>query len=367
MKEKFQLWFNRYKLHLFVWALFIFYEAFVIGYVSGVFGHPMTYLLHYIAAIILFYVHAEIVLPWVFAVKRFIAFRLPLVPVELAVYVIVSFIFDKILVDSGIVIHEKPFRMSWVYFFSMLYRGGYFAGFSTGYYYLVTYLKEKKKTNELEKQHLNDIITQQKAEQELTKAENAFLKAQINPHFLFNTLDFIYHSIADSSPIAADAVIVLTDMMRYAIDANKMGEYIYLGDEIDQAENLIYLNQARKNHSLYFKLNYSEDVRTIRLIPLVLLTLVENIFKHGDLSEPNDEAVINVYLDAHHLHINTHNLISENTSDTGSHAGLNNIRKRLSYTYGHEVSFQYHADQTNHFHLNLSIPLTPLNASAVLT
>ncbi|EHQ25562.1 sensor histidine kinase [Mucilaginibacter paludis] len=367
MKKNFQLWFNRYKLQLLVWALYIFYEAVLIGYVSGVFGHPMTYLLHYIAAIILFYVHAEIVLPWALAIKKFIAFRLPLVLVELAVFVFVSFNFDVILVDSGIVIHEKPFRMSWVYFFSMLYRGGYFAGFSTGYYYLVTYMKEKRKTNELEKQHLNDIITQQKAEQELTKAQNAFLKAQINPHFLFNTLDFIYHSIADSSPIAADAVIVLTEMMRYAVDADKMGEYIYLGDEIDQAENLIYLNQVRQNHSLYFKLNYTEQIRNIRLIPLVLLTLIENIFKHGDLSEPNDEAVINLNLDAHYLHIDTYNLISQNTSDTGSHAGLNNIQKRLGYTYGSEVTFNYHADQTNHFHLNLSIPLGRLNVSAVLT
>jgi len=364
MKKNLLQWLDRYKLHLLIWALFIFYEAILIGYISRAFGHPLSYFLHYTAAIILFYVHAELFLPWALAVRKQILWRLPLVLVEIAVFVFVSFLLDQILVALGVA-HEKTLHISWLYIFSMLYRGGYFLGFSSGYYYLITYTKEKRKTNELEKQHLNDIINQQKAEQELTKAQNAFLKAQINPHFLFNTLDFIYHSIAESSPIAADAVIVLTEMMRYAVDADKMGEYILLGEEIEQAENLIYLNQVRKNHSLYFKLKYSEHIKNFRLIPLVLLTLVENTFKHGNLNQPSDEAVIDIYVDEHYLNIDSYNLISQDAPNNGSHSGLNNIQKRLSYTYGSEVVFHYHTDTTNQFFLHLSIPLERVNASAV--
>jgi two-component system LytT family sensor kinase len=294
MNKNFQKWFKQYRVHLLVWTIFIFYESVLIGYISGVFGHPLSYLLHYLAAIILFYIHAELFFPWALRLKKYIVWRIPLVILEIAGFVVISFCIDKLLILNGVVHSETSFHLSWVYVFSMLYRGGYFLGFSTGYYYLITYSKEKIKTNELEKQHLNDIINSQKAEQELTKAQNAFLKAQINPHFLFNTLDFIYHSIDDSSPIAADAVIVLTEMMRYAVDSDKMGDYIYLGDEIEQAENLIYLNQMRRNHNLCFRLNYDEKIKKIRLIPLVLLTLVENIFKHGNLNVSADEAVINI-------------------------------------------------------------------------
>lgn len=360
MKKIFQNWFNKYKLHVLIWALFIFYEAVVIGVVSGTFGHPLTYTVHYTAAIVLFYVHASLFLPWALKYKKSAIWRLPFILLEIGAFVLISFFLDKILIMSRIMPADKPFSLTWLYGLKMLYRGGYFLGFATGYYYLITYLKERRKTNELEKQHLNDIINSQKAEQELTTAQNAFLKAQINPHFLFNTLDFIYHNIDASSPIAADAVIILTEMMRYAVDADKMGDYILLGDEIEQAENLIYLNQMRKNHTLGFKLNYSNDVKQIKIIPLVLLTLVENIFKHGNLNEPANEAIIDIYIDGDNFHISTSNIINYKIPKTGSQSGLNNIEKRLRFAYGSHVHFNHETDETNHFRLFLKIPVSVL-------
>jgi two-component system LytT family sensor kinase len=354
-----RLIFDKYKVHLLIWALFIFYETVVIGLVFKVFGHPLTYILHYIAVLSLFYLHADFALAWSLRDKRATFWRLPLVLiVEASVFILTSFSIDKWLIKIGFISSSEPLELTFLYSLKILYRCVYFLGFATAYYFLMTYNKEKKRTNELEQQLLKDIIKSQKVEQELTKAQNAFLKAQINPHFLFNTLDFIYHNIDVSSPVAADAVIILTDMMRYAVDADKMGDFISLGEEIEQAENLLYLSQMRKNHALGFQIDYTEEVRVIYLIPLVLLTLVENILKHGNLNDPEHEALINIYIENHSFHIVTDNLINHEPLKlkTGQHTGLKNIEKRLRYAYGNEIKFEYHTDDTNHFRVHLSIP-----------
>jgi two-component system LytT family sensor kinase len=361
MKEKIKNWSDKYKLHLLIWALFIFYETVVIGLVFSIFGHPLTYLTHYIAIFFLFYLHAGLFLPWSLKERRASFWKLPLVLiVEITGYILVSFLIDKLLIEGGVMPSSKNFELSYVYSLRMLYRGVYFLGFSTGYYFLVTYNKEKKKTNELEKQHLKYIIHRQKAEQELTKAQNAFLKAQINPHLLFNTLDFIYHNIDASSSVAADAIIVLSDMMRYAVDSDRMGDFIRLGDEIEQAENLIYLSQMRKDHALGFTLKYEQEVREINFIPLVLLTLIENVFKHANLNEPGHEPLIHIYIEKQVFHMITDNLIKYQPPKSGHHMGLTNIEKRLKYAYGEEVLFRYHTDEARHFILHLSIPIERL-------
>ncbi|WP_184547775.1 sensor histidine kinase [Mucilaginibacter sp. FT3.2] len=369
MKLIFLKWIGRYKIHLLIWTLFIFYETVVIGLVFNVFGHPLTYALHYIAILLLFYLHADFVLPWSLKEKKAAFWKLPFVLiVEVSLFILTDFFIDKWLIRIDIIHSPVPLELTYLYSLKVLYRCVYFWGFATGYYFLMTYNKEKRKTNELEQQHLKDIINSQKAEQELTKAQNAFLKAQINPHFLFNTLDFIYHNIDASSPVAADAVIVLTDMMRYAIDADKMGEFIALGDEIEQAENLLYLSQMRKNHPLGFRINYNKDVRTIQIIPLVLLTLIENILKHGNLNEDKHEAIVNLYVESQFFHITTSNLVNHKPLKLNavSNTGLKNIEKRLRYAYGNDVKFDYYTDNAGLFKLHLSVPLEQLSSHGAI-
>ena len=208
---------------------------------------------------------------------------------------------------------------------------------------------------------MQTIIDRQKVAQELVIAQNAFLKAQINPHFLFNSLDFIYHNVNKHSEVAGEAIVKLAQMMRFAIDSNEMGDTIYLGEEIEQVENLLYLYQIRKTSDLNVHFSYTDEVRQLRLIPLVILTLVENIFKHGDISKDDDIAVINLAIVNEQLIIQTMNLINISTVQNSNHSGLNNIKKRLNYAYGDSVVCQ---NQTigNHFKVNIviSIPLLKL-------
>lgn len=366
MKLNFVTVVKNYKVHLLVWLIFILYETVVIGLVYGAFGKPVTYIAHYTLIIALFYLHALLLLPWALKTNKNSFWRLPLIlTAELSLFIAVSFFVDSLLVNFGLLPNRGPLTLDFQYAMKSVYRILYFIGFATGYCFILRYNNEKKRTNELEKQHLKDIIYRQKSQQELTKAQNSFLKAQINPHFLFNSLDFIYHNIDSLSPIAADAVIILSEMMRYAIDSDKMGDYISLGDEIDQVNNLLYLNQMRKNHELCFNLHFTEEVRNIQLIPLVLLTLVENIFKHGNLNQPEHAAEVKLYLSDEHFIIETDNLVNH-ASKSGSQTGLANISERLKYAYGTEIKFTHHADDRNHFIVFLAIPVEPLYKRVVL-
>lgn len=363
MKRIFGSWFKKYKLHILIWVAFILYESLTIGWLLGVFGNLITYVAHYVIIISLFYLHANWSLPWALKNNKTMLWKLPVILLlEIMVFILISFFVDKLLITIHILINKGPLILNFQYSLKTFFRDLYFIGFATGYFFLITYNKEKRKTNELEKQRLNDIIYRQKSEQELTKAQNAFLKAQINPHFLFNTLDFIYHNILSLSPTAADTVITLSEMMRYAIDSDKMGDFIPLGDEIDQVENLLYLNQIRKNHGLGFQLQYEDDVRQIHLIPLVLLTMVENIFKHGNLTEHGHNALVHIYLENGALIIETDNLIDNKKKATGNHMGLSNIQHRLKYAYGDDITFNYYVDETNHFKVQLGIPFSQLKA-----
>ena len=360
MKSIFTNWAKKYKLHLLLWLLFILYESAVIGLITGVFGNLSAYVSHYALILFLFYIHADYSLPWAFKSNRMAVWRLPLIIcIEIIMFILIAYCIDELLITTHL-LKIKHYKLTYQNSLQSLYRGIYFMGFSTGYYFILRYNNERRKTNELEKQRLTDIIYRQKSEQDLTKAQNAYLKAQINPHFLFNTLDFVYHNIVALSPKGADAIITLAEMMRYAIDSDKMGDFIPLGDEIDQVENLVYLNQIRKDQELSFQLQYEEKVRKICLIPLVLLTIVENIFKHGNLNEGGQAALVQIYLNNETFFIETDNLINYRSLGTGNHKGLSNTEQRLKYAYGDNIIFSYHSDESNHFKLLLGIPLKQL-------
>jgi two-component system LytT family sensor kinase len=354
--KKIKQWFVRYRMHMLAWIILIIYESTMVLIAFGASAKPLVYVLHYTIIIITFYVHNNLGLPWALENKRWAIWKVPLViALEVSVYLFCSFWGDMLLTKTHI-LTEEPLTFSNAYAWKNLYRALYFIAFSSGYYYLRTYNKEREKTEELKRQQLIEIISRQKAEHELSKAQNAFLKAQINPHFLFNTLDFIYHHISTVSPVAADAVIALAEMMRFAIDSNQMGEFISLGDEIDQIANLRYLNDLRKNEELPFRLIYEEELREIRFIPLVLLTLAENIFKHGNLQNGN-EAILQVASNDNWLLITSDNISARNQQPNSNRTGLVNIEKRLRYAYGQTIHFDYGQHEDGHFRVSVRIPL----------
>jgi two-component system LytT family sensor kinase len=342
-------WISDKKLHILIWTIFIFYEAFIIGIFIGKFQPISNYIIFYSFNVATFYFHAHVVLSSALKKLNGRWWRLPLfILLELAAYLVLIVILDYFVINYTS--YNGPFKIEFTasFFAAPTYRAIYFMSFATSYYFLLNFLEERKKIENLEKQRLNNII-------QIAKSENAFLKAQIQPHLLFNTLDFIYQNARESSPIAAEAIHSLSEMMRYSVDSNKDREFISLGEEINQVENLINLHQLRKDHGVQLRFWYDNEIRAVKIIPMVLITLVENMFKHGELLKESDPAEISLKVDQGNLIIETSNLIKTIKDNSGLSAGMENIKRRLDYTYGHQAEFKYFSDTKQYFKVMLNI------------
>jgi LytS/YehU family sensor histidine kinase len=153
-----------------------------------------------------------------------------------------------------------------------------------------------KRIDDLENTQLRNELQNQALEKALLATENAYLKSQINPHFLLNTLNFLYNSVSKLSEKIADSVMTLSDIMRYALtNADEDGK-VKLESEIEHISNFIKLNQARFNQRLCIELLMEGDPEGLRIIPLVLITLAENVFKYGDLLSESYPAKINIII-----------------------------------------------------------------------
>lgn len=354
-------WWLKWRIHLLGWICYFVYEIMLLYLMGGLFSHPLVDPLHFLLNVCFFYVNALVTLPYFLkTTNRTRYFLAPVLIVQMSIYVLAHFSLDKTLIALEVINLKKVYVLNWAVITRTLYRGVYYFGFSTGYYFLSTYLRERKRAQELEQDKLKAIIQHQQMQQELTNAQNAFLKAQINPHFLFNTLDFVYHNVNKHSPMAGEAVARLAEMMRFAIAAGEREQNIRLGDEIEQVENLIFLYQIRKNNGLAISFIYPEEALELKIIPLVLLTLVENVFKHGYLtSDEKDRAEIILAIDGEVLRIETNNSIGRLQTLMSNKTGLKNVDERLGFAYGKNYAFSHEA-KGNKFSVRLSIAISLL-------
>lgn len=332
---------NAYKAHFLFWSIFIFYESVLIGLYTGHFSSLTSYALHYLVNIGLFYVHVKLLARVLIGFKGYLFWVIPLmVLTELIGYIGVLFSLEYLFVNYTDLLNLKAIKMDHLYLISAVYRALYFMGFATGYHFLLRSIR-------LERKQLSNRI-------QLAEYENAMLKAQINPHFLFNILNFIYYNAKEHSPLAAETILALSDMMRYSSDLSQSQQYILLGNEVEQVENLINLHQLREGHSLNIRLDYEDDVLPIMIIPMILISLAENMFKHGNLRSKDYAAKLSVRLQSGDLIIETANLIGLDMPRVSLKSGTLNIKKRLDYNYGKNAIYNTRRE-TNIFFTHITI------------
>ena len=203
---------------------------------------------------------------------------------------------------------------------------------------------------------------QQLLEKEKLETELNFIKNQFNTHFLFNTLDFVYHNINLNPSVAKEAVIHLSKIMRFAIDSHEQGRLIPLKKELSHAETLLRIYELRKNGMILPTIHYTEKIAELSLIPLVILTLIENMLKHGYFSSKEETSCIKLLIEQGSLCICTNNPVYESSATKiPSGYGLTNIQKRLLFEYGPNVDFKYGITNNGNFQLRISIPLGQLH------
>jgi len=177
-------------------------------------------------------------------------------------------------------------------------------------------------------------------EAQISQANFNFLKAQINPHFLHNTLNFLYARSLPYSAELSEGILTLSDIMRYALSQGNQKEgKAPLKDEIEHVQNVIKISQLRFSSQL--KVNFVIDGNTEgrMIIPFVLITLVENAFKHGDLKNPDYPIDIKLNVKNNRLYFYCRNKKKTGPKLISTGIGLENIKTRLQLAYGEHYKF----------------------------
>jgi two-component system LytT family sensor kinase len=168
-------------------------------------------------------------------------------------------------------------------------------------------------------------------EQEKFSAEMGLLKAQINPHFFFNTLNSLYALTLKGSEQASKVVLRLSDLMHYMLyDAN--ANKVLLRDEIIHLENYIGIEQMRFADRLDLSFQYSGDLDGKMIAPLLLLPFIENAFKHG-IADDSGWITISLKVAGSKLFLKVENSYPAHTKLKTGGLGLSNVKRRLELIY----------------------------------
>lgn len=193
-------------------------------------------------------------------------------------------------------------------------------------------------------------------EREKAETELKLLKAQLNPHFLFNTLNNIYSLSLIDPARTPESIARLADILDHVLYRSH-SNFVPLSEEIELVRNYIELEKLRYDQRLTVELKTAID-RDVLIPPLILLSLVENAFKHGastDTEAPVIEMNLVVANNRFVFEI-TNTVDTENTMSRPDPIGLNNLRWQLDHLYGKAYQFNT-SRQENRFYVRLIIDI----------
>jgi two-component system, LytTR family, sensor kinase len=203
------------------------------------------------------------------------------------------------------------------------------------------------------------FAAQNAQEKLLHNLETQNLKSQLNPHFLFNSLNSAYALSISRSEDAPQYILSLSQLMRYQIESVRKDK-VSLAEEIDFIKNLIDVEKIRLSQRCEITLNIadvSEDQLPGFIAPLMLLPFLENAVKHGTCSIDRSRIDVCVKTIDNQLHFECSNSISSRgIKAEGTGTGLINVKNRLSLTYpGHELSI---TAKPNSYIVRLTLPIS---------
>jgi two-component system LytT family sensor kinase len=342
--------------HLLVWLIFIAYEMAYLYITVGIQASVFHYIIYYTLNIGLFYFNAYVILDYAFfKTNRGYILSVALIFLEITGYLILKYFLDYLLASPhhSLQAQLKTIRL---YFIANVWRGLYFIGLSIAYWSMLYFLRFREKNQLMETEQLKDRAKTLELENKYITVENAYLQNQISPHLLFNSLNFIYTKIYKESAEAGDSVSRLSDLMRYSLAGADDSRTVLLSQEVTQIANLVELCRMRFRDQFYLRFKKLGMLSAVQIIPLILITLVENMMKHGDMGDKKYPAKILLELNGNHLSFETFNKKRNTNLYPKNGLGLKNIEKRLS-NYYHERFQLLTRDETEFFTVNLTIDL----------
>jgi two-component system LytT family sensor kinase len=171
------------------------------------------------------------------------------------------------------------------------------------------------------------------AEADKANAELSFLKAQINPHFLFNTLNNIYSMAVTRNENTAGTIMKLSNIMRYVTD-DVQEDYVSLQSEVDCITDYIDLQKLRLGKKVSLEYIVTGDLDDQKITPLILMTFIENVFKYGTSNHEHSHLVIKLMATEGRIDFFSQNpLFATDRKLERTGIGIDNTKKRLEHLY----------------------------------
>jgi len=205
-----------------------------------------------------------------------------------------------------------------------------------GYKYFIRGADQQIKLKEEENRRIKAELFLQETETKHAMAQLDLLRSQINPHFLFNSLNSIYSLTLNQSEKAGEAILELSELMRYQVETSK-AKWVPLAKECQFIQNYINLEKLRFEDHCNVDFNIEGQINDYRIAPMLLIYFVENAFKHG-ISADSDENNIQITISVSQGQIKffTSNNLNKTRNETEVQklkTGIENVTKRLELIY----------------------------------
>lgn len=260
---------------------------------------------------------------------------------------VLSTAYLRVIVDLNYAPEESFLAVehgSFSHFASKVMIGVIVLSFSTSFKYFEDYLERRDLEQELKQYKL--------------EAELKLLKTQVNPHFLFNTLNNIYSIAHTNGKEAAPMILRLSDMMRYMLyESNE--PTVPLDKEIQYLHNYIELQQLKTEYPQHIQLSTSGETAGARIAPMLFIPFLENSFKHGNVSDSDDGFVTGkLSVEKGELVFYLENSVGQvRSKDKTGGIGLENVKRRLAMIYPKKHKLKI-SQQKDVFIVDLSIQLS---------
>lgn len=305
-------------LHAIIWMVLLLFFVFVSSRNSSINDALVIFVYFGIFNIAIFYLNYLFLLPTYLNSRKYVACAISIISLilisGLLKYGLASLFSDTILVRG-----QKNSQLSFRdYYIASVFTSTFFVFISTAFKFSVDWFVNEKVKKSLEKEKL--------------AAELAFLKSQINPHFLFNSLNNIYSLAYQRSEKTPEAILKLSEIMRYMLQESNEVK-VDLGRELRYLDNYIELQKLRFKNDAHVQMTVKGEDQGKKIAPLILIAFVENAFKHGVASDPENPILISIKISADKLNFSVMNRKSAHNKDLTSGIGLNNVKRRLDLLY----------------------------------